>query len=118
MIEKEEKTALDEAKENNSLECNHENCQCKNKKEEHKKEKHLEKENKELQEELEVKSKPEIVAIRELRKPISWYTKGLKDSSEFRDKINKIDELPKLKEEIETYFKYLEKEEKKSGTNY
>ena len=30
--------------------------------------------------ELEVKSKPEIVAIRELRKPISWYTKGLKDS--------------------------------------
>ena len=68
--------------------------------------------------ELEVKSKPEIVAIRELRKPISWYTKGLKDSSEFRDKINKIDELPQLKEEIEKYFKYLEKEEKKSGTNY
>mgnify|MGYP002544799699 CR=1 FL=1 len=68
--------------------------------------------------ELEVKSKPEIVAIRELRKSISWYTKGLKDSSEFRDKINKIDELPQLKEEIEKYFKYLEKEEKKSGTNY
>ncbi len=40
---------------------------------------------------LELKSKPEIVAIRELRKPISWYTKGLKDSSEFRDKINKIE---------------------------
>ena len=52
MIEKDEKTALDEAKENNSLECDHENCQCKNKKEEHKKEKHLEKENKKLQEEL------------------------------------------------------------------
>ena len=49
---------------------------------------------------LELKSKPEIVAIRELRKPISWYTKGLKDSSEFRDKINKI-------EKIYTYFKYL-----------
>ena len=28
MIEKDEKTALDEAKENNSLECDHENCQC------------------------------------------------------------------------------------------
>ena len=52
MIEKDEKTALDEAKENNSLECDHKNCQCKNKKEEHKKEKHLEKENKKLQEEL------------------------------------------------------------------
>ncbi len=58
---------------------------------------------------LELKSKPEIVAIRELRKPISWYTKGLKDSSEFRDKINKIEKIEELKQEIYTYFKYLEK---------
>ena len=56
---------------------------------------------------LELKSKPEIVAIRELRKPISWYTKGLKDSSEFRDKINKIEKIEELKQEIYTYFKYL-----------
>ena len=42
---------------------------------------------------LELKSKPEIVAIRELRKPISWYTIGLNDSSEFRDKINKIEKI-------------------------
>lgn len=56
---------------------------------------------------LEIKSKPEIVAIRELRKPISWYTKGLKDSSEFRDKINKIEKIEELKQEIYTYFKYL-----------
>ena len=56
---------------------------------------------------LEIKSKPEIVAIRELRKPISWYTKGLKDSSEFRDKINKIEKIEELKQEIYTYSKYL-----------
>ena len=29
------------------------------------------------------------------------------------DKINKIDELPQLKEEIEKYFKYLEKRREK-----
>ena len=53
---------------------------------------------------LELEEKPEIVAIRELRKPISWYTKGLQNSSEFRDRINKIENMKELIEEIETYF--------------
>ena len=53
---------------------------------------------------LELENKPEIVAIRELRKPISWYTKGLKDSSEFRDKINKIENIDELMSEIDIYF--------------
>ena len=53
---------------------------------------------------LELEEKPEIVAIRELRKPISWYTKGLKKSSEFRDRINKIENKEELVEEIEAYF--------------
>ena len=53
---------------------------------------------------LELEEKPEITAIRELRKPIAWYTKGLKDSSEFRDKINQIETVKELLEEIETYF--------------
>ena len=53
---------------------------------------------------LELENKPEIVAIRELRKPISWYTKGLKDSSEFRDKINKTENIDELMSEIDIYF--------------
>ncbi len=53
---------------------------------------------------LELEEKTEITAIRELRKPIAWYTKGLKDSSEFRDKINQIETVKELLEEIETYF--------------
>ncbi len=53
---------------------------------------------------LELEEKPEITAIRELRKPIAWYTKGLKNSSEFRDKINQIENASELINEIETYF--------------
>ncbi len=56
---------------------------------------------------LELQEKPEIVAIRELRKPIAWYTKGLKDSSEFRNKINQIENIDSLLKEIEIYFSNL-----------
>ena len=53
---------------------------------------------------LELKEKPELVAIRELRKPLAWYTKGLKNSSEFRDKINMIEEKNELLYQIDKYF--------------
>ena len=53
---------------------------------------------------LELKEKPELVAIRELRKPLAWYTKGLKNSSEFRDKINTIEEKNELLYQIDKYF--------------
>ena len=55
---------------------------------------------------LAVEEKGEI-AIKELRKHISWYTKNLKNSSEFRDKINKIETKKELTSEIEEYFKTL-----------
>lgn len=47
------------------------------------------------------------IAIKELRKHIAWYTKNLKNSSEFRDKINKIEEKEDLIKELEEYFKNL-----------
>ena len=53
----------------------------------------------------EMEEKPEIVAIREMRKMISWYTKNMPNSSEFRDKINKIEERKELESEIEKFFK-------------
>ncbi len=46
-------------------------------------------------------------AIKELRKHISWYTKNLKNSSEFRNQINKIETKEELKNTIEEYFKTL-----------
>ena len=55
---------------------------------------------------LAVKEKGDI-AIKELRKHISWYTKNLKNSTEFRDNINKIETKEDLINKIEEYFNTL-----------
>ena len=47
------------------------------------------------------------IAVKELRKHISWYTKNLKNSSEFRNEINKIENKDELIFKIEEYFKTL-----------
>ena len=55
---------------------------------------------------LAVEEKGEI-AIKELRKHIAWYTKNLKNSSEFRNSINKIETEKELIIQLEEYFKTL-----------
>lgn len=55
---------------------------------------------------LAVEEKGEI-AVKELRKHIAWYTKNLKNSSEFRSKINTIETNGELLEMLEAYFKTL-----------
>lgn len=55
---------------------------------------------------LAVEEKGEI-AVKELRKHIAWYTKNLKNSSEFRSKINTIETKGELLEMLEAYFKTL-----------
>ena len=55
---------------------------------------------------LAVKEKGET-AVKELRKHIAWYTKNLKNSSEFRNKINTIEQEDKLINYIDEYFKTL-----------
>ena len=57
---------------------------------------------------LEIKEKGEEVAIKEFRKHIGAYSKGLSNSSEFRTKINKIENRLELENEIDTYFTSLE----------
>ena len=57
--------------------------------------------------ELAVEEKGEDVAIKELRKHISLYTKNLKNSSEFRNEMNKIETKKELINYIEEYFKTL-----------
>lgn len=57
---------------------------------------------------LAVKEKGEDVAIKELRKHIAWYTKNLKNSSEFRNSINKVEKKEQLISKLEEYFKTLD----------
>ena len=53
---------------------------------------------------LAVQEKGEI-AVKELRKHIAWYTKNMKNSSEFRNKINTIENEKELIKYIDEYFK-------------
>lgn len=55
--------------------------------------------------ELDIREKGESVALNEMRKHISWYTKNMKDSSTFRNEINHIDNKDELMRKIEEYFK-------------
>ena len=55
---------------------------------------------------LAVEEKGEI-AVKELRKHIAWYTKNLKNSSEFRNSINVIEDKKELTDKIQEYFKTL-----------
>ncbi|MCI8384366.1 MAG: tRNA dihydrouridine synthase DusB [Clostridia bacterium] len=55
---------------------------------------------------LAVEEKGEI-AVKELRKHIAWYTKNLKNSSEFRSSINQIETQDELLQKIEEYFETL-----------
>ncbi len=56
---------------------------------------------------LEVEEKGEIVAIKEMRKHISWYIKNYREASKFRDVVNKIDNRQELEACIKEYFKNL-----------
>lgn len=56
---------------------------------------------------LEVQEKGDMVATKELRKHIAWYTKNLKNSSEFRNKINTLETSKELLEVVNEYFKSL-----------
>ena len=42
-----------------------------------------------------------------MRKHLAWYTKNLKNSSEFRNSINKIENKKELLERLNEYFKSL-----------
>lgn len=55
---------------------------------------------------LAVEEKGEI-AVKELRKHIAWYTKNLKNSSEFRNGINQIETKQELLAKLDEYFKTL-----------
>ncbi|KXZ38916.1 tRNA-dihydrouridine synthase B [Alkalithermobacter thermoalcaliphilus JW-YL-7 = DSM 7308] len=52
---------------------------------------------------MDIKEKGEYVGIREMRKHIGWYLKGLKGSAKLRDEINRITEYDKVLEKLYSY---------------
>ena len=57
--------------------------------------------------ELEIEEKGENIAVKEMRKHISAYTKSLKDSSSFRNKINTLNTKIEVEECLKQYFRNL-----------
>lgn len=55
--------------------------------------------------------KREIIAVKEMRKHIAWYIKGLKYSAEMRNKINKINQKEELEEALEEYLERFKRED-------
>ena len=53
---------------------------------------------------LEVEEKGEIVAVKEMRKHMSWYIKNYKEASKFREAVNKIDNRQELEKCLKEYF--------------
>ena len=56
---------------------------------------------------LTVEEKGENIAIKEMRKQISWYIKNEKESSKMRDRINQITTQKELEDCLIEYFEYL-----------
>lgn len=53
---------------------------------------------------MEVEEKTEDVAIKEMRKHLSWYIKSMKDSSKMREKINTITKKDEMIQVLTEYF--------------
>ena len=60
--------------------------------------------------ELMLKSKPENIAVREMRKHIGWYIKGMNGAGKFRDEINHTCEAKKTIGLIHVFFEKAEEE--------
>jgi len=48
----------------------------------------------------------DYVAVREMRKHIGWYLKGLKNSAKYRDQINKITDYKEVIAMLEEYMQH------------
>lgn len=56
---------------------------------------------------LAVQEKGEYIAIREMRKHICGYIKNMKESSKFREKVNRIEDINELLTYLDEYFNSL-----------
>ena len=52
---------------------------------------------------LELKYKEEKLVVTQMRKHLSWYIKGLENSSKIRDLVNKLKTIDEVMDELENY---------------
>ena len=57
---------------------------------------------------LSVEAKGEARAVKEMRKHIAWYTKGMKDSSIFRNQLNQMEKSQDVLDKIDEFVRHLE----------
>lgn len=50
---------------------------------------------------LQIEFKGEYLGIREMRKHVAWYTKGMPGSAKLRDEINKVESYQELEQLLE-----------------
>ena len=53
--------------------------------------------------ELELKYKKEKLVVTQMRKHLSWYIKGLENSSKIRDLVNKLNTIEEVMDALEKY---------------
>ena len=53
---------------------------------------------------LQIEFKGDYLGIREMRKHVSWYTKGLEGAAKLRDAINRVESYEELEELLDTHF--------------
>jgi len=51
----------------------------------------------------------ENIGVREMRKHLCWYTKGLPGGAEFRERVNRLDDATEVKQEIGAYFESIDR---------
>jgi len=66
---------------------------------------------------LMVEYKGEYLAVREMRKHISWYTAGMPNSAGFRGRINAMETLEELTESVNALFRSDNEEKRREGMN-
>ncbi|MDK2991892.1 MAG: tRNA-dihydrouridine synthase [Clostridiales bacterium] len=57
---------------------------------------------------MEIALKGEYLAVRQMRKHIAWYIKGLRDASLVRDRLNRLDNSDDVKKLLMDYLEYVE----------
>ena len=54
--------------------------------------------------EMEVNLKGEEIAIKEMRKHIAWYVKGMKEATKIREEVNRIQSKKEMEDCLIEYF--------------